>query len=115
MGKFIDTIIGSLEEKREYKRNEARAKKLEGEYATAYKEIRNYLFGTSGIVTIQPLIALVDMLEEAKANEKHVLDITGHDVAAFADELVRGEKSYFQDERAKLNKNIAKKIRDDQK
>jgi DNA-binding ferritin-like protein (Dps family) len=109
MGKIIDTIIGSLDEKRDYRKNEARAKKLPAEYAAAYKEIRNYLFHTSGIVTIEPLKTLVDMLEEAAADGKHVLDITGHDVAAFADELVRGEKSYFEQQRKKLNASMARK------
>lgn len=111
MGKIIDTIIGNLDEKREYKRNEARAKALPREYADAYKEIKNYLFSTSGIVTMEPLKVLVDMFEEAAAEGKKVLDITGPDVAAFADELVRGEKSYFEQQREKLNKNIANKLK----
>lgn len=115
MSKIIDTIIGNLDEKREYKENEARAKALPPEYATAYKEIRNYLFHTSGIVTMEPLKSLVDMLEEAAAEGKHVLDVTGPDVAAFADELVRGQKSYFDNERKKLNDNMAKKLGQDAK
>lgn len=103
MNKFIDTIIGSLDEKSEYKKNEARAKALPDEYATAYKEIRNYLFQTSGITSMEPLKVLVDILEEAAANDRRVVDVTGPDVAAFADELVRGEKSYFDGQRKKLN------------
>ena len=58
---------------------------------------------TSGIVTVQPLISLVDLLEEAAANGKHVVDITGPDVAAFADDLVRGESSWKDKQRQKLN------------
>jgi len=115
MGKIIDTIIGSLEEKREYKDNEARAKSLPGEYSTAYKEIRNYLFQTSGIVTMEPLKVLVDILEEAAANGKHVLEVTGPDVAAFADELVRGAKSYQGEKGKKLNANMADKFANDEK
>jgi DNA-binding ferritin-like protein (Dps family) len=111
MSKIIDTIIGSLDEKREYKKNEARAKALAGEYAIAYKEIKNYIFHTSGIETIEPLKVLVDILEEAAVNDKRVLDVIGPDVAAFADELVRGEKSYYENQRKKLNKNIADKLK----
>jgi DNA-binding ferritin-like protein (Dps family) len=111
MSKIIDAIIGNLGDKREYKKNETRAKALPTEYAAAYKDIRNYLFHTSGIVTIEPLKALVDMLEEAAANSKHVLDVTGPDVAAFADELVRGEKSYYDNQRKKLNTTLANKLR----
>jgi DNA-binding ferritin-like protein (Dps family) len=108
MSKIIDTIIGSLDEKRAYKQNEARAKALPAEYAAAYKEIRDYLFRTSGIVNMDPLKVLVDMFEETSAAGKRVIDVTGPDVAAFADELVRGEKSYFDDQRKKLNAKIKK-------
>ena len=103
MGKIINTIIGNLEEKQAYKQNEARAKALPKEYATAYNEIKNYIFRTAGLTSMDPLVALVDILEEAAANNKRVLDVTGADVAGFADELVRGEKSYYEMERKKLN------------
>jgi DNA-binding ferritin-like protein (Dps family) len=107
---ILDKITGSLDEKKEWKKNEARAKALPKEYAAAYKEIKNYVFHTSGIETMAPLKALVDMFEEAAANDRRVLDITGPDVAAFADELVRGENSYFEQQRKKLNHGIAKKL-----
>jgi len=106
MGKIINTIIGDLSEKKAYRENEKRAKALPAEYAAAYKTIRNYLWNTSGILTIEPLKVLVDMFEEAAAEGKHVIDITGPDVATFADELVRGEKSYFDQQRKKLNDKI---------
>jgi DNA-binding ferritin-like protein (Dps family) len=109
MNKIINAIIGDLSEKKRYKQNEKRAKSLPTEYADAYKNIRNYLWNTSGILKIDPLVTLVDMLEEAAANGRHVVDITGPDVAAFADELVRGESSYFDQQRKKLNKNVTKK------
>ncbi len=109
MSKFIDTIIGDLSEKKEYKENEKRAKALPAEYAKAYKEIKHYIFTTSGILSMDPLKSLVDMLEEAAANDRRVVDITGPDVAAFADELVRGESSYFDSQRQKLNKNFSDK------
>lgn len=108
MGKIIDTIIGDLGEKKEYRKLKARAKALPGEYAKAYKEITHYIFTTSGILSIEPLKALVDMLEDAEATNRHVTDITGPDVAAFADELVRGEKSYFDQQRRKLNDTMTK-------
>jgi len=115
MGKIIETIIGNLDEKREYKKNEARAKALPAEYAAAYKEIQRYLFSTSGIVSMGPLKVLVDMFEEAAVEGKPVVDITGEDVAAFADELVRGEESYFEQQRKKLNKKFSGKVKKDDK
>jgi DNA-binding ferritin-like protein (Dps family) len=49
------------------------------------------------------------MLEEAAAEGKHVLDVTGPDVAAFADEFVRGEMSYKDQQGKKLNDRMNKK------
>jgi DNA-binding ferritin-like protein (Dps family) len=109
VNKIINAIVGSLEEKKAYRQNEARVKSLPDEYATAYKEIKQYIFATSGILTMEPLKALVDMLEEAAADGKHVVDITGPNVADFADELVRDTKSYQGIQRQKLNKKITKK------
>jgi DNA-binding ferritin-like protein (Dps family) len=109
MNKIVKTIIGDLNEKKKYRENEKRAKALPAEYAQAYNDIKHYLWNTSGILTIEPLVSLVDMLEEAAANGKHVVDITGPDVAAFADDLVRGERSYKDQQRKKLNDKLNKK------
>lgn len=108
MGKIIDTIVGNLSEKKEYRENEKRAKALPTEYAEAYKNIKQYILTTSGIFSFESLKALIDMLEDAAANNKRVTDITGPDVAVFADELVRGTESYQDHQRAKLNKNMTK-------
>jgi len=109
MSKIINTIVGDLGEKKRYRQNEKRAKALPAEYAEAYKNIRNYLWTTSGILKIDPLVSLVDMLEQAAAEGKHVLEITGSDVAAFADEFVRGEISYKDQQSKKLNEKMSKK------
>jgi DNA-binding ferritin-like protein (Dps family) len=103
---IIDTLIGEVSEKKRFRANEKRAKSLPPEYREAYENIRNYLWSTSGVESIDPLIALVDLLEEAAASNKHITDITGPDVAAFADELVRGEKSYKDQQRDKLNRKF---------
>jgi DNA-binding ferritin-like protein (Dps family) len=108
MGKIIDSIIGSLDEKRAYKANEARAKALPAAYHEAYKNIKNYLFNTSGILSMKPLETLVDILEGAAAQHKNVTDVIGKDVAAFANELVKDEPSYQQMQSAKLNSKINK-------
>lgn len=109
MNKVINTIIGDLQEKKAYRDNEKRAKALPAEYATAYKEIKQYIFATSGLLTMEPLVTLVDLLEETAANNKRVVEVTGPDVAAFADELVRGETSYREQQAKKLNKKLTKK------
>jgi len=109
MSKIIDKLIGDLGEKKRYRENEKRAKELPGEYGKAYREIQGYLFSTSGVLTIDPFITLVDMLEEASAEGKPVVELTGPDVAAFADELVRGEETWQDHQRKKLNDKMGKK------
>ncbi|MEP7205075.1 MAG: DUF1048 domain-containing protein [Candidatus Saccharibacteria bacterium] len=114
MKKIIDFIIGDIKEKKKYRENEKRAKSLPKEYSDAYTEIKRYLWNT-GMLTIEPLFPLVDLFEEAAARGKHVREITGPDVAAFADELVRGEKSYKDQQSKRLNNNIAEKLGKDRK
>ena len=108
MGNIINTIFGNLEEKKAYRENEKRAAALPEEYANAYKEIKHYLFSTSGILSAEPLVSLVDLFEEASANDRRVIDITGSDVAAFADALVQGEKTFKDHYRDKLNSKLKK-------
>lgn len=103
MNKVIETLIGDLNEKKLYRDTESRAKSLPSEYANAYKEIKHYLWNTSGLLTIEPLVSLVELLEEAAATDRKVVDITGVDVAAFADELAKGGRSYKDQQRKKLN------------
>lgn len=110
MNNFLEKILGDMNGKREWKVMEKRAKLLPHDYRVAYEEIKQYIWKSSGVSTIDVFKVLLDMFEEGAANNKKVLDITGSDVAAFCDELVRGEQSYFEDCRKKLNKNIAKKL-----
>lgn len=106
---IIEKLVGDLGEKKKYREAERRAKALPAEYAQAYNDIKHYIWNTSGILTIDPLVYLVDMLEEAAADGKKVTDITGPDVAAFADDLVKGESSYKDLQRKKLNDKLNKK------
>ncbi len=115
MGKIINTIIGDISEKKKYRENEKRAKALPAEYAEAYNSIKHYLWNTSGLLTIEPLVSLVDLLEEAAVSGRSVIDITGPDVAAFADDLVKGESSWKDQQRNKLNENFAKKSKKEDK
>ena len=109
MSSFLEKIVGDLEEKKEWKEMKARAKALPA-YRTAYEEIQKYIWKTSGVGSIAPFQNLLDLFEEGAAYGRNVLEITGDDVAGFADELVRGEKSYYDKIRQELNNGIAKKI-----
>lgn len=110
MGNILDKLVGDMGEKKEWRQNEARAKALPKEYAEAYEQIKKYIWYTAGTETLHPFVALVELFEEAAANNRKVLEVTGSDVAAFVDELVRGEKSYYEKKRKQLNDSFAKKL-----
>jgi len=110
MTNIIEKVTGDLGEKKRWRELQKRAKNLPGDYKTAYEEIQKYLLMASGAMTIEPFAELLELFEEGAANGRKVLDITGGDVAAFADELTRGEKSYFEKYREKLNRGLAEKL-----
>lgn len=102
-----------LQEKREYKQLEARAKALPEEYGFVYHKIQHYMWNYaagSGMDMMLVFTDLLDMFEEGAANGKRVLEVTGGDVAAFCDELLRNVKTYTGNWREALNCDIAKKL-----
>ncbi|WP_042221567.1 DUF1048 domain-containing protein [Oceanobacillus manasiensis] len=109
---LIDKIIGNIEDKREWKALEARAKTLPTEYFNAYKAIQKYMWTTGGLTdwedTSRIFTGIVDLFEEGAANGKKVTDLTGQDVAAFCDELVKDTKSWQDKHREKLNDSIGR-------
>lgn len=113
MNKIIETIIGGIEDKKDWRAMEARAKALPADYRMVYEEIKHYMWTSSGMLgsSLDVFRGLLELLEEGAANGSPVLDITGPDVAAFCDELVRGEKTYAQAAREKLNRTIAQKLK----
>lgn len=111
MNDLIKKITGDFADKKEWRAMEARAKALPKDYRIVYDEIKNYIWKSSGISTIEPFKVLLDLFEESAANGKEVLEITGKDVAAFCDELVSDEKTYTGDWREKLNRSIDKKLK----
>jgi DNA-binding ferritin-like protein (Dps family) len=100
-------------EKREFKQKQARAAALPEEYRYVYHKIQYYMWsysGGSGMDMLPILSDLLELFETGAAEGKHVLDITGEDVAAFCDELLRNAKTYTQNRREALNRDILKKI-----
>lgn len=115
MNNFLNKIIGEVKDKKEWRVTIARSKTLPKEYRVVYDEISGYIMsgGPGVIVTIKPFKHLLGLFEEGVAQGKHVLEVTGDDVAAFADELVRDEEhmeDWHEETKRKLNSNIAKKI-----
>lgn len=86
-----------IEGKKEWRAHMARVKALPQDYQFAYKEIQKYLFKVGPVQLTDGtglLSEIVDFFEEGAALGKHVLDVTGSDVAAFCDDLIKDSKTY---------------------
>lgn len=110
---FFEKIIGSLDDKREWRVMEARAKGLPSEYRNAYKAMQKYMWTAGGGPTdwkdsSRIFNGILDLLEEGAAEGKKVTDLTGEDVAAFCDELVKDEQTWKDKYRKKLNDTIGR-------
>lgn len=102
-----------MQSKRDYKRQMARVKALPEDYQYVYKKIqeRMWMFAAGAGYDMMKVHAdLLELFEEGAANGKQVLDITGEDVAAFCDELLRSVRTYTEDWRAAFNRDILKKL-----
>ena len=56
-----------------------------------------------------------DLFETGAADGKRVLEVTGEDVAAFCDELLRNAKTYTENWRTSLNRDVMDKLREEEK
>ncbi|WP_163070947.1 DUF1048 domain-containing protein [Priestia flexa] len=110
---FFEKIIGSLDEKREWRAMESRAKALPTEYGNAYKAIQKYMWTAGGGPTDwegnkRIFGGIIDLFEEGAAEGKKVTDLTGQDVAAFCDDLVQDEQTWKDKYRKRLNDTIGR-------
>jgi DNA-binding ferritin-like protein (Dps family) len=116
MRKFFDNYLNipkMIEEKREYKRQMARVDALPEDYRYVFKKIRSHMWmfaAGNGYDMMKIHYDLIELFEDGAANGKRVLDVTGKDVAAFCDELLRAARTYTEDWREKLNREIAAKF-----
>jgi DNA-binding ferritin-like protein (Dps family) len=112
MTNFLTKIIG---DKREWNNMQSRAKALPRDYQIVYNEIMQYMFmrsGGDGMDIIAILKDLLGLFESGAADGKRALEITGEDIAAFCDELLRNAKTFTENWREKLNRDVIKKLRD---
>ncbi|WP_046173459.1 DUF1048 domain-containing protein [Domibacillus indicus] len=110
---MIEKMIGSLDDKREWKAMETRAKELPGEYRNAYKAIQKYMWTAGGGPadwkdSSRIFQGILDLFEQGAAEGRKVTDLTGEDVAAFCDDLVKDEKTWKDKYRKKLNDTIGR-------
>ena len=86
-----------IEGKKEWRAHMARVKALPKDYQIVYKEIQKYLFKVGPVDLTEGtglLSGIVDFFEEGAALGKGILAVTGIDVAAFCDNLIKDSKTY---------------------
>ena len=91
------SIHDIIEGKKEWRAHRARVKALPREYRIVYEEIQKYLFKVGPVELAEGtglLSGIVDLFEEGAALGKGALEVTGGDVAAFCDELIKDSKTY---------------------
>ena len=107
-----------IEGKKKWRAHMARVKALPQDYQIVYKEIQKYLFkvgpveltGGTGLLS-----GIIDLFEEGAALGKGVLEVTGNDVAAFCDDLIKDSKTYADIYQESVNQevnNAMKKVTD---
>jgi DNA-binding ferritin-like protein (Dps family) len=112
--KMLEMFKKLIGDKKEYKMMMARVAALPEDYQFVFKKIQNYMWNFSagnGMDMLHIQYELIDLFEAGAAEGRQVLDITGEDVASFADELVANAKTYVSKYREDLNESIMKKLR----
>lgn len=90
------SIRDIIEGKKQWRAHAARVKALPPDYRIVYQEMQRYLFkvGPTDLLDGDLLPGIVDFFEEGVAAGKGVLEVTGADVAAFCDELIKDSRTF---------------------
>ncbi|GAA4378789.1 DUF1048 domain-containing protein [Agromyces bauzanensis] len=110
--KWIETVTGSLEQKKQYRQYKARIEALPEPYRAAAKAIDRYFMYAGGITDGDTLVTMLgdsaDLWERAAVDGTPVRDIVGDDPVEFAEAFAAAYsgKQWIDKERARLNKAI---------
>lgn len=119
--KWFEIFTGSIEQKKQYRRDMARIDALPEAYRTAAKATHRYLMYSGGVVDGDTLTQMftdfADLWERGAVDETPIRDIVGDDPVAFAEDFAQAYagKQWIDKERARLNKAIADAEQEEQK
>jgi DNA-binding ferritin-like protein (Dps family) len=111
--KWIEALTGSLEQKKQYKRDKARIDGLPHPYSTAAKAMHRYFLYYGGVTDGDTLITmfgdLADLWERAAADGTPIREIVGDDPVEFAETFAQAYngRQWIDKERARLIEAIA--------
>lgn len=102
-------------DRQEYKAYLARIQALPHDYRLVYEKSTQYMWqsygGGSGYDMIALQTDLLELFESCAAEGRTVLEITGPDIAAFCDDLLRSTTTYQEKQRTKLNQEILRSLK----
>lgn len=107
---FIKKMVGT---KKEYREQLGRAGALPEDYRFVFEKIHDYIWrfaGGDGSDMLKTQNEVIELFEASAADGKHVLEVTGEDVAGFCDELLSDTKKWTDNYRVKVNRDMMKKI-----
>ncbi len=103
-----------IEGKKEWRGHMARVKALPRDYQIFYKELQKYLFKVGPVELTDGmglLAGIIDLFEEGAALGKGVLEVTGRDVAAFCDDLIKDSKTYADIYQESADQEVSKAMK----
>lgn len=109
---WIERITGSFEDKRRWRRYQARKAQLPSAYRTAIDGIERYFLYAGAIVKgdvlMQMLEDLADLIERAAADNTPIRDVVGEDPVEFADTFLANyaDGQWINQERKRLSDTI---------
>ncbi len=112
VAKWIEALTGSLEQKKQYRQDNARVDALPEPYRTTAKAVHRYLLQTSGVSDGDTLVRmfgdLADLWEQAAADGTPVRDVVGADPVEFAETFAQayGGERWMDKERARLTRAV---------
>ena len=119
--KWIETLTGSLEQKKQYKQYKARIEALPEPHRTAAKALDRYFMYYGGITDGDTLVKMLsdsaDLWERAALDGTPVSAIVGDDPVEFAETFTQayGGTQWIDKERARLTKAIADAEKEERK
>ena len=111
---FWEAMTGS-DLTRDWKAFEARARALPADYQAAWEQIKVHVFPYAGFTgrNLMPILGgVLELLEETAAEGQSIHEVLGDDIQGFCAALAGGEgaRSYRDRWRARLNRNVARKL-----
>lgn len=110
---MLDIFKKMIGDKKEYKMMMKRVEAMPENYQFVFKKIQHYMWNYAagdGYDMLKIQYELIDLFETGVADQRPVLEITGEDVASFCDALLSNAKTYTENWREALNRDVMKEL-----